>query len=145
MTSKKNNASISVIKQYIKDLSFENPLTTETADSSITEQPKIDLSVDVGVKQLEQKDLYEVDLMVNLSSKADDKVLFLAELTYVGIFRLTIKEEEREPALLIFCPNLLFPFVRKIIADLTIEGGLPPLLLEPVDICRAPADRKSVV
>jgi preprotein translocase subunit SecB len=62
--------------------------------------------------------------------------MFLAELTYAGAFTLNVSDEERDGVLLVYCPNILFPFARRIIADATRDGGFPPLMLDPVDFTR---------
>lgn len=118
---------------YIKDLSFENPgILKESKDSNGA--PQLDINIHVDASPLAE-DVYEVRLL--LKAKADHKEdpLFLLELDYAGIFRVrdTATEEERKRLLLIEAPGFLFPFARTIVANVTREGGLPPLLLNPVD------------
>lgn len=122
--------SLRVLGQYVKDLSFENP-----GNVQVNTQPNIDLGIDVGATPHVQGDgMYEVSLKLNAKAQAEDKVLFITELEYAGLFKLeNVSETDLEPMLLIECPRLLFPFARRIIAELTREGGFPPLLIDPVD------------
>lgn len=120
--------------QYIKDFSFENP----RAPSSLrpqSSQPRIDVNVDVQAARVSKdEEIYEVVLKVTASGKVEEDPLFLADLTYAGLFVLQPMDEESLHAiLLVECPRLLFPFARAIVADATRDGGFPPLLIQPVD------------
>lgn len=122
--------SIRVVSQYIKDLSFENPGIT-----SPQSQPNIDLGIDVGATaHAGGENLYEVSLRMQAKALAGETVLFMLELDYAGLFQLqNFKNEEMEAALLIECPRQIFPFARRIISDITRDGGFPPLLVDPID------------
>ncbi|MEL6258291.1 MAG: protein-export chaperone SecB [Pseudomonadota bacterium] len=122
--------SISVIAQYVRDLSFENP-----GEVTAPTQPQIDLGVDVQAAAKSSEDsVFEVALKLSAKAKADDRTMFICELDYAGLFKLVNAErEDLEPMLLVECPRLLFPFARRIMADITREGGFPPLLVDPVD------------
>jgi preprotein translocase subunit SecB len=118
--------------QYIKDLSFENP---DAPASLIAQkaQPKIDLSVNIEAQKL-QDQVYEVTLHITAKAAIDDKTLFLATLEYAGIFTIAeALDAQKEMVLLIYCPSLLFPFARRIIADVSRDGGFPPLMIDPID------------
>ena len=121
---------IRVVSQYIKDLSFENP-----GISNAQAQPNIDLGIDVGATAHSGgPDLYEVSLRMQAKALAGEKVLFMLELDYAGLFQLqNFKNEDMEGALLIECPRQIFPFARRIISDITRDGGFPPLLVDPID------------
>lgn len=120
--------SLHVLGQYVKDLSFENP-----GHAPVQTQPNIDLGIDVNAKPVSEN-VYEVSLRMKAEAKADQAVLFISELVYAGQFELTnVAEDQLEPMLLIECPRLLFPFARRIVAEITREGGFPPLLIDPVD------------
>ncbi|MBH67213.1 MAG: protein-export chaperone SecB [Rhodospirillaceae bacterium] len=122
---------VQVNAQYIKDLSFENPNTPGTI--TVEEEPNIEVNIDVKGSKLDDA-VYEVVLTLSAIGQSADTKLFIAELSYAGIFALSnIKEEDVQPTLLISCPTLLFPFARNIIADVTRDGGFPPLLMQPVD------------
>lgn len=121
-----------VIAQYVKDFSFENPGAPETLRIE-RDAPQIELGIDVQGRNA-GGDAYEVALSLNAKAMRGDKVIFIAELTYGGLFELiNFDERMREQVLLIECPRLLFPFARRMIADATRDGGFPPLLVEPVD------------
>jgi len=123
------SARIQVIGQYVKDLSFENP----SAPASFSLRPEIDLSVDLQARQVE-RDHYEVELRLRVSAKAEDKPVFMLELVYAGLMHLqNIPDEIRQQVLLIEGPHILFPFARRIVADTVRDGGLPPLMIEPID------------
>ena len=121
---------VQVVGQYVKDLSFENP----GSPGSVTARaPQIDLSVDLQARQLEGEH-YEVELRLRVSATAESKPIFLLELVYAGLFQLqNITDEMRQPLLLIEAPHLLFPFARRIVADAIRDGGMPPLMIEPID------------
>lgn len=118
--------------QYVKDLSFENP----DAPASLMgqkSQPKIDLSVNIQAQKL-QEHTYEISLHITAKAVAEDKTLFLADLDYAGIFTIAeVLDAQKELVLLVYCPSILFPFARRIIADVTRDGGFPPLMIDPID------------
>jgi len=130
--------------QYVKDLSFEVP-NAPAIYSTLRSAPRVDINLDVQARRVaEGQDVYEVVLVIraeasepNANGAAPPDAaarVFLAELSYGGIFTLTgIPENAVEPILLVECPRLLFPFARNILADVTREGGFPPVLLQPID------------
>lgn len=125
-------AQLRVLTQYVKDLSFENPNAPNSL-GPVDEQPSINLRVDVGVKHLADTD-YEVALKIGAEAVVKDKPLFIVEAEYAGLFRLTnIPEADLEAVLVVECPRQIFPFARRILADVTRDGGFPPLLIDPID------------
>ena len=124
---------VTVNGQYIKDLSFETPGPLSFASSK--EAPSINLNIEVRAHpQQGQEHQFEVELHVTAEATRDTKRVFMFELTYAGMFTLgNLPEQSIPPVLLIECPRLLFPFVRSIVADITRDGGFPPLALAPVD------------
>lgn len=123
---------VQVVGQYIKDLSFENPNVGNLV-SGPGEDPGLKMEVNVGAKRM-ASDLYEsaIDLKAHASNAAG--VIYNLELVYAGLFKIqNIPEAALEPFLLINCPSLIFPFARRLVADITREGGFPPLLLDPID------------
>lgn len=130
--------------QYVKDLSFENP----HAPHSLVipkEKPKIDINVDLRAQKL-QDNVYELALQISTRAKAEGNSLFLVDLTYAGIFEVAnIPEERIEPVILVDCPFVLFPFARRVIADVTRDGGFPPLMLEPIDFHALYLQNRSTV
>jgi len=121
--------AIRVLSQYIKDLSFENPGAT------LQEQPNIELGIDVGATpQPGNEGAFEVTLKLKARAGTEQTALFLIEMDYAGLFQLQgFSQADMEPILLIECPRILFPFARRIIADISAEGGFPPLRIDPVD------------
>ena len=124
--------ALSVLAQYIKDLSFENPHAPHSLRPR-DEQPEINININVNANPLSETD-FEVELKIEASAGEDADTMFNVELTYGGVFRLqNIPQEAIAPAILIECPRMLFPFARQIVADATRNGGFPPLLIDPVD------------
>ena len=118
--------------QYVKDLSFENP-SAPNRPPEAERSPDITVNVQVEVRRLDETN-FEVNLQITASARHEEKPVFLVELTYAGVFTLIgIPQEALEPALLVECPRLLFPFARRIVADVTRDGGFPPLMLAPID------------
>ena len=122
----------SVIAQYVRDLSFENP--GAPASLALSQQPKIDIGVDVQARRLPE-DRFEVELRIRANAAdPEGKSAFVVELVYSGIFLVkNVPADALQPLCLIECPRVLFPFARRIIADVTRDGGFPPLLLDPID------------
>ena len=124
--------AIRVLAQYVKDLSFENPSPLTSGGG---QAPAIDLGIDVKADAHPgQANAFEVTLRLSAQAKREDKVVFIAELVYAGLFELhTDNQAEIEPILLVECPRLLFPFARRLVAEAPRGGGYPPLLIDPVD------------
>lgn len=132
--------ALRVLKQFVRDLSFENP-----GHRPLEEQPNIDLNIDVGATQhTSGNNTYEVALRMNATAKAGETTLFVCELDYAGVFQIqNAQKEQLEPLLLIECPRLMFPFARRIIAEITQEGGFPPLMIDPVDFIQIYQKQKA--
>jgi preprotein translocase subunit SecB len=122
---------LTVNAQYIKDLSFEVP-GAPAIFAEMGGTPEIPIHVDISVNPLRENS-FEVVLHLKVDATIDSKPVFIAEVAYGGIFTVNVPDEHVHPMLLIECPRLLFPFARTIIADLTRDGGFPPLLVQPID------------
>ena len=121
--------SIQVAAQYIKDLSFENP-----SMGINIQRPQIDFTVDLQARKMQENGPYEVVIKMRVTAQQEEKTLFLLEIAYGGIFVLDkVPDEVLQPFLLIECPRLLFPYMRRIVSDIVSDGGLPPLMIEPID------------
>lgn len=124
---------IHVLGQYIKDLSFENPAAPRSLAPS-KDSPELQVNVNVNAKAGAEGTQFEVELKLNASAKRGEETLFIAEVLYAGVFQIqNVPQEHMRPMVLIECPRLLFPFARQILADVTRQGGFPPLLIDPVD------------
>ncbi|HEV2533002.1 protein-export chaperone SecB [Phenylobacterium sp.] len=134
---------IRILAQFIRDLSFENPRAPESLRAAGAAQPQIELGVEMNARSRDDG-LYEVDLKLSAQAGRDDGTLFVVELLYGGLFQIGgVGQDDIEPVLLIECPRYLFPFARRIIADLSSEGGFPPFLLDPIDFAAVYAARKA--
>jgi preprotein translocase subunit SecB len=133
---------IRILAQFVRDFSFENPRAPDALRAAAV-QPQIDLGVEMNARGRDDG-LYEVDLKLSARAAREDGPLFVVELLYGGVFQIGgVSPEDIEPVLLIECPRYLFPFARRIIADITSEGGFPPFLLDPIDFAGVYAARKA--
>jgi preprotein translocase subunit SecB len=134
--------AIRILAQFIKDLSFENPRAPESLRAGAP-APQIDLAVELNA-QAREGGLFEVELKLMAGAKRESEAVFQIELVYGGMFQVVgVESDELEQVLLIECPRYLFPFARRMIADLTAEGGFPPLMLEPIDFAAIYLARKA--
>ena len=127
-----SEAQVRVLGQFIKDLSFENP-SVGRVPVETNEQPNLRVEVNVNAQNV-APNVYEsvIELKAHCSVKAG--VLYDLEVLYGAVLQVeNVPEQALEPFLLINCPALTFPFVRRLVADITREGGFPPLLLDPID------------
>jgi preprotein translocase subunit SecB len=121
-----------IVGQFIKDLSFESPNFNKLLEGP-GENPNIKLEINVGAKRL-GPDLFESAIEFKAVASSKDGTIYDLETIYAGLFRLkNIPDQALEPFLLINCPTIIFPFLRRLVADITREGGFPPLLLDPID------------
>ncbi|HEY1750003.1 MAG TPA: protein-export chaperone SecB [Caulobacteraceae bacterium] len=133
---------VRILAQFIRDLSFENPHAPESLRAAAT-QPQIDLGVELNARG-RPDGLFDVELKLNARAVRDNDAVFHLELVYAGLFQVVgVPEADMEPVLMIECPRFLFPFARRIIADMTSEGGFPPFLLEPIDFAGVYAARRA--
>ncbi|OYX44608.1 MAG: protein-export chaperone SecB [Rhodobacterales bacterium 32-67-9] len=124
-----------VLGQFIRDLSFEN-IVAQKGISNAEVQPDIQVQVSLDARKRAVDNQYEVisKFKVTSNNSADKAPLFLLELDYGAIFHIEgVPEEQLHPFLLIECPRMVFPFVRRIISDVTRDGGFPPLNIDTVD------------
>ena len=133
---------IRILAQFTRDLSFENPNAPDSLRQA-AEPPQIDLNVEMNAKG-RADGLYEVDLKLGAKATRQSEAVFQIELLYGGLFDLQgFPEDQLELVLLIECPRFLFPFARRIISDMTAEGGYPPFLLEPIDFAAVYAAQRA--
>ncbi|MGB1034040.1 MAG: protein-export chaperone SecB [Primorskyibacter sp.] len=125
---------MNVLAQFVRDMSFENILAQKGSSGDV--QPDVQVQVNLDAKKRSTENQYEVvlKLKVDSKSKASGDQLFLMEMDYAGVFNIEgVPDEQLHPFLLIECPRMLFPFVRRIVSDVTRDGGFPPLNLETID------------
>lgn len=125
-------APLTIVHQYLKDLSFENP-STPRLQVSPGVQPSVDVKVDVTATALDEK-VYEVELHMSFKTTAKEHVIYLGELVYACVAHIgPVRQQDVEPLLLVEVPRLLFPYARAIISNATRDGGFQPLILTPFD------------
>ena len=123
-----------VLGQFIRDMSFENVMAQKGTGTEA--QPDVSVQVNLDAKKRTTENQYEVitKLIIESKVKETSDVLFVFELEYVGIFNIEgVPEDQLHPFLLIECPRMLFPFLRRIVSDVTRDGGFPPLNLDNID------------
>jgi preprotein translocase subunit SecB len=123
-----------VLAQFIKDMSFENIVAQKGVQGEV--QPDIQVQVNLDAKKRPVDHQYEVvtKFVISSKNKESDETLFMLELEYGGIFHIeNVPDDQIHPFLLIECPRMLFPYVRRIVGDVTRDGGFPPLNLENID------------
>ena len=129
-----------VLAQFIRDLSFENILAQKGLDTNTP--PDIKVKVNLDAKKRKSENQYEVLIKLSVVSSAktedsndsENSKLFILEIEYCGIFEVTgVPEDQVHPYLMIECPRILFPYLRRIVGDVTRDGGFPPLNLEQIN------------
>lgn len=125
---------IRMLAQYIKDVSFENPRVPDHLPQNYT-SPEININVNVNARALDSDSSdFEVELGLEARGQQDGQTIFLVELVYgARIMLKNVPDEMKPPLTLIEGPRMIFPFARRILADLVRDGGFPPLLIEPID------------
>jgi len=125
---------VNLSAQYVRDLSFENV----AAQKGGAQEGRPDIKVGVNLDaQPRGENRYEVTMKLNAKATSGEDTTFVAELEYAGLFTVTgVPETHLRPFLLIECPRILFPFARRILADVTRDGGFPPLMLDLIDFAQ---------
>jgi preprotein translocase subunit SecB len=144
--SQMNGSQINILAQYVRDISFENPLAPDSLRLGRA-NPDMDINIGVDARKIPDdkiENMYEtvLNLRATATDETEGRPLFLIELQYgVTVVLNDVPEENHHPVLLIEIPRLAFPFLRQIITDLTSQGGFPPLMLNPVDFHKLYMDR----
>jgi preprotein translocase subunit SecB len=124
-----------VLAQFVRDMSFEN-LVAQKGLTGTEMQPDVQVGVSLDARKRAVENQYDVIAKFKITSKnkANGDTLFLMELEYGGVFLVEgVPDAQLHPFLLIECPRMLFPFIRRIISDVTHDGGFPPLNIDNVD------------
>jgi preprotein translocase subunit SecB len=141
-TGTQSQPSLRVLAQFTRDLSFENPRAPDSMRMA-NGQPNVELGVEMSARG-RADGLFEVDLKLSVRASREEEVSFQVELVYGGLFEVGgVPVDALEPTLLTECPRYLFPFARRIIADLIVDGGFPPFLIEPLDFAAIYASRQQ--
>lgn len=122
---------LQVLSQYIRDLSFENIAMRDGVKAEGNPDISVQVSLDASKKG---ENVYEVVNKVKVDAKQGEARIFLMELEYAGQFRVEgVPEDRLHPFLMIECPRMIFPYLRRIVGDVTRDGGFPPLNLDNID------------
>ena len=123
-------SELTLIGQYIKDLSFENPM----APNLPSQNKNPDVNLDVNTTYLDLKNnIHEINLIIKSTASIDKDIMFVIELQYAGLIKTSVQNEEDKRKLIISGSYLLFPYARSIISNITMEGGFKPLVIQPVE------------
>ena len=126
---------VSVLAQYIKDLSVENPSSPQSFQWQV--QPALDVQFNINIDAIAEE-VHEVSLKIDVSARSENGVHFVVDLTYAGLFGVRgLPEDALGPILLVEAPRLIFPFARQIITEAVANTGFPPLMLDPIDFAGA--------
>ena len=120
-------------KIYVKDLSFESPLTPQVFMEN-PQQPQIEVGVNTSFTKLDDSDIYEVVLKVTCAAKSEDKTYFLIELDQAGLFEIANFDEEQTNLFAeVAAPTNLLPFAREVVCDAITKGGFPSIMINPIN------------
>ena len=125
---------MNILTQFVRDLSFENILAQRGSSGEV--QPDITVNVQLEPKKRSVENQYEViaKLKIHSKNKTSGEDLFIMEMDYTGVFQLEgVPDDQLHPFLMIECPRMMFPFFRRIVSDVTRDGGFPPLNLDNID------------
>ena len=128
---------MNILAQYVRDLSFENILAQKGVDGELNPEIQVNVNIDAKKRTTDKQFDVIIKLRVDSKSKNTNNILFMLELDYGGIFQTeNVPADQLHPYLLIECPRMLFPFLRRIVSDVTRDGGFPPLNLENIDFLK---------
>ncbi len=123
-----------ILAQFVRDMSFENVMAQKGVDGEVKPEIKVEVNLDARKRGADNQFEVITKLKVTSTNAGSDKTLFLLELEYSGVFEIEgVPEQQMHPYLMIECPRMLFPFIRRIVSDVTRDGGFPPLNLEQID------------
>ena len=128
---------MNILAQYVRDLSFENILAQKGVDGELNPEIQVNVNIDAKKRTTDKQFDVIIKLRVDSKSKNTNNILFVLELDYGGVFQIeNVPDDQLHPYLLIECPRMLFPFLRRIVSDITRDGGFPPLNLENIDFLK---------
>ncbi len=122
---------LKVLTQYVRDMSFENVAAQQ--GKAPTGQPAFNVQVGLDAQKKGEKH-YEVVIKLQVNATSEGDKIFILEIEYAGLFEVdNVAEQQMHPFLLIECPRQIFPYLRRIVSDITHDGGFPPLNLDTID------------
>ena len=128
---------MNILAEYVRDLSFENILAQKGVDGELNPEIQVNVNIDAKKRTTDKQFDVIIKLRVDSKSKNTNNILFVLELDYGGVFQIeNVPDDQLHPYLLIECPRMLFPFLRRIVSDVTRDGGFPPLNLENIDFLK---------
>ena len=128
---------MNILAQYVRDLSFENILAQKGVDGELNPEIQVNVNIDAKKRTTDKQFDVIIKLRVDSKSKNTNNILLVLELDYGGVFQIeNVPDDQLHPYLLIECPRMLFPFLRRIVSDVTRDGGFPPLNLENIDFLK---------
>ena len=128
---------MNILAQYVRDLSFENILAQKGVDGELNPEIQVNVNIDAKKRTTDKQFDVIIKLRVDSKSKNTNNILFVLELDYGGVFQIeNVPDDQLHPYLLIECPRMFFPFLRRIVSDVTRDGGFPPLNLENIDFLK---------
>lgn len=131
MSEQNDKPVFSIEKLFVKDLSLEVPNAPKVYLER--ETPQVDVSMNNASQRIDET-FFEVVLTVTVTAKANEKTIFLVEVSYGGVFQIrNIPPGDLEPVLGITCPNILFPYIREVVSETVSRGGFPPVILHPMN------------
>jgi preprotein translocase subunit SecB len=142
-SQKNQQPSISILSQYIKDLSMEIPHAPQIFKKMQSNSPKINIEVNIESNKLEEDGIFNVLLKININGDIQEEKAFILELAYGAVVALNIPQEHLEPVLMVEIPHMIFPYVRQVVSNTMSNAGLPPLMLTPIDFVQLYNIRKN--
>src|SRR6476660_5788619 len=123
--------TLNIQRIYLKDLSLEQPNSPKILLEQ--GQPQVEINLGVGAEPISDG-IYEVSVTATVTTKVNDRVLFLVEAKQAGIFEIrNIPEEQLQQIIGIACPGIVYPYLRAIVSDVCTRAGFPPVLLTEVN------------
>jgi len=131
MSEQDNSPVFQVQRMYLKDLSLEQPNSPQILFEQV--QPNVDINLGVAAEPIAEG-YVEVSVTATVTTKIEDKTLFLIEAKQAGIFEIrNIPDDQMQAIIGVVCPQMIFPYLRAIISDLVTRAGFPPILLSEVN------------
>ena len=125
---------MNILAQYIRDLSFENIVAQKGVGGEVAPEMQVQVSLDARKRSAENQFEVICKYRINSVNSNDKSTMFLCELDYAGVFQIEgVPEDQLHPFLMIECPRMLFPFVRRVLSDIVRDGGFPPFNMDPID------------